>query len=122
MGCMESLTRANQPNERYYADATDCFHTSTLKQNVDVKYGTRSGEFVGGLNFDIPMGSDAGAFRLCMEHKGHPVEKVQLNADDYQRISADCMDEAQASSTPNETYASCVQRGTITVEPILNRK
>lgn len=110
LGCTSQMHKTDNPDARYFSDATDCFHSSEQKQSVNIPT-TPSVTVI-----DIPLASDAGAFRLCMEHKGHPVIPAKANADDYLNVSRACLLEARSSSAPNESYATCVNRGRIIVE------
>jgi len=116
--CSGELTKRNHPEQRYVSDATDCYQAVERKQQLKVPVTSPTGVILSVTTIEIPFGSDAGAFRLCMKHKGHPVSVSKANPDDYLNVSRTCMQEARDSSSPNETYANCVQRSKITVETI----
>lgn len=116
--CSGELTKRNNPEQRYVSDATDCYQTTERKQQLKVPITGAKGIILSVTTLEIPLGNDAGAFRLCMKHKGHPVSVSKANPDEYLNVSRNCMQEARDSLSPNETYANCVQRSKITVETI----
>ena len=116
--CSNQPSKPENPDTRYFSDATDCFQTSDRKLKIPIPFSTREGVMLSSMDLEIPLAGDAGAFRQCMEYKGHPHMVGKINVNDYLSVSRACMDKARDSSTPNETYASCVQHGQITVEPI----
>ncbi|MEQ1486062.1 hypothetical protein [Methyloglobulus sp.] len=116
--CSGEPTKRNNPEQRYVSDATDCYQAVERKQQLKVPIAGAKGVILSVTTIEIPLGSDAGAFRLCMKHKGHPVNASKANPDDYLNVSRTCMQEARDSLSPNESYANCVQRSKITVETI----
>lgn len=116
--CSGELTKRNNPEQRYVSDATNCYQAVERKQQLKVPIAGAKGVILSVTTIEIPLGSDASAFRLCMKHKGHPVSVSKANPDDYLNVSRACMKEARDSLSPNESYANCVQRSKITVETI----
>ncbi len=111
--CADSLTKQGSTDTGYFADASDCFRASTIKENVKVPTaGTMT-------VIDIPIDNDAAAFRLCMEQSGHVTASVK--ASDYLAVSRTCLQQARDSASPDAAYASCVKGGKITVETIPNK-
>ncbi|MBK8815149.1 MAG: hypothetical protein IPN42_06385 [Methylococcaceae bacterium] len=110
-GCVSSqIEKTAEIDAHYFSDATDCFRSTQLIQKQNIPVGSQI------TPIEIPLGSDAGAFRLCMKYKGHPFNSASAEADSYLNVSKNCLQEAQSSSTPDATYAACVKRGTIKVE------
>ena len=118
-GCLDELTKHENPEVRYFSDATDCFHSTDRKIDLNIKSNSREGlTLMAPTNVQIPLSGDARAFQQCMQYKGHPSNIGKVSADGYLNVSRACLDEARDSATPNEAYAACVQRNEITVEPI----
>ncbi len=116
VGCSANLTKTENPSNGYFSDATDCFHSSEQKQYVNVP-------IAGGITvIEVPLSVNEGTFRLCMQHKGHPVTDTQATADDYLNQSKACLEKARASSNPNQTYSDCANLGKITVESLPTEK
>lgn len=117
VGCSASLTKTEKSHNSYFSDATDCYHSSELKQKINIPIA--AGDTVVSTTIvEVPLTTDAGAFRLCMQHKGHPVTDNQATADDYLNQSKACLEQALASSNPNQTYSDCANLGKITVESL----
>jgi hypothetical protein len=108
--CSGYFSRQGQDDAGYFSDASSCFQSSMHKESVKVPTaGTMT-------IIDVPVGSDANAFGLCMEQAGHP--HTPANPDDYLQVSRTCLQQARESLTPDDTYARCVRHGKITVETI----
>lgn len=103
-GCVSSqIEKSGENDAHYFSDATDCFSSSQQIQKLNVPVAGQTSQI------EIPLILDAGAFRLCMKSKGHPVIVTGANADTYLNVSKNCLQEAQSSSTPDATYATCVK-------------
>jgi hypothetical protein len=117
LGCSANLAKTESPHNSYFSDAADCYHSSELKQKINIPISARD-TIVSTTVIEVPLTTDAGAFRLCMQHKGHPVTDTQATADDYLNQSRACLEQARASSNPNQTYSECANLGKITVESL----
>ena len=115
--CSNHPSKPDNPDTRFFSDASDCFNESTRKEYVKVPVSAQN-VIISNTVVEVPLGNDAGAFRLCMKYKGHLTPSPQVNTTDYLNVSKACMQEASASSTPNETYANCVKHWQLTIESI----
>ncbi|MEQ1620912.1 MAG: hypothetical protein ABL919_05865 [Methylococcales bacterium] len=94
----------------YFLDASSCYRSSERKVSVKVPSGLSM------TVVDVAIGNDSNVFGLCMKQLGHP--PTQANPEDYLNVSRACFQEARDSSSPDETYANCVQHGRISAEII----
>jgi hypothetical protein len=111
-GCSEALLKDDgQPiNSEYFADATDCLHRASRKEQIKVPTGDAL------TNIDIPIASDAGFFSACMQHAGHSTP--QASPETFLAVSRACLSESQSTQNADDAYAQCVRRSRITVESI----
>lgn len=116
-GCLGQSIKTGSPRNGAFSDAMDCYHYSELNQKVNIPIAAGN-TIVSTTIVEVPLSVDAGAFRLCMEHKGHPATVANIKSDDYLNQSRYCYQQARGSSNPNQAYSDCVQRGKITVETL----
>ncbi len=70
-------------------------------------------------SIEIPVGTDAGKFTVCMEHARRPVSRV--DASEYLKVSSACLQEARGMEQPDDGYAQCIKRSRLEVEIITDR-
>lgn len=109
--CAANTSNQGLNESGYFLDASNCYRSSERKVSVNVPTG-RSMTVI-----DVPIDNDSNVFGLCMKQLGHP--PTQANSEDYLNVSRACFQEARDSSSPNDTYAKCVQHGKISAEIIL---
>jgi hypothetical protein len=114
--CASSFPKHPNPDQEYFADASDCFRSSERKQVIKVPMTGRQSTATAAIEIALPMGMDDKAFSFCMEQQGHPPAKVDLS--EYLSVSRSCMEEARNSPTPSEAYAQCVRHGGVTIETL----
>lgn len=119
--CSSYLTETRNVNdEGYFADATDCYHSSMIKTQLNVPVGGISNKEVvispQTMVIEVPITQDAGTFKNCMSHAGHQPPKADPQA--YLEMSSRCLGEARNAENPDQAYGRCIRRGNISVETI----
>lgn len=125
LACSDMLTKSDKEinDDRYFADASECYRTSQKKEKVNVMMsGNKDHGFAFPITIDIPVTYDAGAFKNCMIYAGHKAPSLEADPTAYMEISRRCMDQARGEENTNEAYAYCVQNGDITVDVIESKK
>ena len=123
--CSQFVSEADKTdkNNRYFADASECYETAHRKEKVNVMLsGNKEHSFAFPITIDIPISYDAGAFKNCMVYAGHTEPKLDADPTAYLELSKQCLDQARGENNSNEVYASCIQNGNISVDVIDTKK
>lgn len=97
--------------ESYFFDALNCYNSTIVKEQVNIPLAS------GITVIELPLSPDAGAFKNCMVETGHPPPKG--DAGEFLKIAHQCLKAAHKASDPDSTYADCVRRSEIAIEPVL---
>ena len=123
--CSQFVDEADKAdkNNRYFADASECYETAHKKEKVNVMLsGNKEHSFAFPITVDIPISYDAGVFKNCMIYAGHSEPKVDADPAAYLELSRRCLDQARGADNTNEVYANCIRNGDISVDVIENKK
>lgn len=107
-GCGNTLSVKQENNGGYFADALACSQSSERTETVHLANPGAAG------SIDIPLGYDAGKFKVCMIQAGRPV--ASIDPAKYLGSSISCLDEAYSADKSDEVYAECIRRSDLKVD------